>query len=120
MSAGVTCPVCDRGGLSALAGQVAPHGHVYDPEPCPGSRVRVLSGSVSDVLTMVARDAANGELPGDHNPETCEQVLAGVREFFGALAVGVAVGDFHAPGHVFGDVRDLVRDLGYVLGEVTI
>jgi hypothetical protein len=69
---------------------------------------------------MVARDAANGELPGDHNPETCEQVLAGVREFFGALAVGVAVGDFHAPGHVFGDVRDLVRDLGYVLGEVTI
>ena len=131
MSAGVTCPVCDRetpvrvdtspgaeGGR--FVSRVVPHGHVTEPDPCPGSGARVLAGSLSAVLGELARDAANGSLPGEHDPETCEQVLAGVRELFGALAVGVAVGDFHVPGHVFGDLHDLVRDLGYVLGEVTV
>lgn len=130
MSAVVTCPVCDRetpvrvdtspgaeGGR--FVSRVVPHGHVTEPDPCPGSGARVLAGSLSAVLGELARDAANGALPGEHDPETCEQVLAEVRSAFGSLAVGVAVGDRHVPGFVFGDVHDLAREIGYVWGTVT-
>ena len=127
MSGVITCPVCDREGVPVILAfgrprvglQVAPHGHVTDPDPCPGSGVPVLSGSLSHVLDELARDAFDGLRPASRSSHSYTDALDAIRELFGALAIGAAVGDGEVPGLVWTDTRDLAEDFGYLWGTVT-